>query len=243
MGWRRRCIGGKMGRIASIVVGASLLASGVAFAAGGNERTDNGAPVSAVAGRPTNVLITTFTGNWSATAPAGTQTGRNNRNTIASTCSGVALTTPPFDAATYQSSLSAHTFVNPYSTATCFTFTLTNSSPATCGFNLQPNLYVGSFNPANISQNWVGTAGLSSGTGPTATVTFNALVPANGTAVYVINNTNPVAPAAVACDYRVAVEATIDQVVPTMSPQWLMSLALLLGVFGFFGYRRYAATR
>ena len=232
-----------MGRIASIVVGASLLASGVIFAAGGNERTDNGAPVSSVAGRPTNILVTAFTGNWSATAPAGTQTGRANRNGIGSTCSGVTLTTPLANSTVLQSSLSAHTFVNPYSTATCFTFTLTNSSPATCGFNLQPNLYVGSFNPANPLQNWVGTAGLSTGFGPTTTVTFNALVPANGTAVYVINNTNAVDPAAVACDYRVAVEATIDQPVPTMSSQWLMSLALLLGVAGFFGYRRYAATR
>lgn len=205
-------------------------------------RTDNGASATAVAGRPTNVIVATFAGNWSATAPAGTQTGRNNRNAIPSTCNGAALTTPPFNATTLQSSLSAHSFVNPYSSATCFTFTLTTSNPATCGFNLQPNLYLGSFNPANISQNWVGTAGLSTGTPPT-TVTFSALVPAGGTAVYVLNNTNPIDPAAVACDYRVTVDSLVDLPVPTMSSAWLTSLALMLAVAGFFGYRRYATTR
>lgn len=228
----------------SVLVVASLLASGVALAAGVDSgRTDNGASATAVAGRPTNVTIATFAGNWTAAAPAGTQTGRHNRNGIPSSCNGAVLPGPLFDAVVYQSSQSAHTFVNPYAQATCFTFRLAPSDSATCGFNLQPNLYLGTFNPADPNQNRIGTGGFSTGLGPANPVTFDALVPGGATAVYVLNNTNAIDQAAVACGYSVAVSTMVDLPVPTMSSAWLASLMLLLGVAGFFGYRRYALTR
>jgi hypothetical protein len=233
-----------MKRFSSILVAASLLASGVALAAGVDSgRTDNGASATAVAGRPTNVTVATFAGNWTATTPAGTQTGRANRNGVPSSCNGAVLPGPLFDATVYQSTQSAHTFVNPYAQATCFTFTLTPSDAATCGFNLQPNLYLGTFNPADPNQNRIGTRGLSTGFGPASTVTFDALVPGGGTAVYVINNTNAIDQAAVACGYSVAVSTMVDLPVPTLSSAWLASLALMLAIAGFFGYRRYAAMR
>ena len=234
-----------MNKMLSVFVVLSLLASGAEGAAGDSGQTDGGfVPAAGSTVSPLAIVpIATINGVWNATSPAGTQTGRTNRNGVGSTCNGAALTTPLFTAATVQSSLSALTFSNPYSAPTCFTFTLINSPAATCGFNLQPNLYLGTFNPANPIQNWIGTAGLSSGFSPTNPVPFNVLLPAGAAVVYVLNNVNATDPAATACTFRVDITANVDVPVPVLSLQTLAALMLLLSMAGYFGYRRYAQPR
>ena len=154
--------------------------------------------------------IASFFGTWTATSPAGTQAGRTNRDTIASLCDGVPLTTPLFNSTTLQSSQSAYTFSNPSSSEACFTIELTFDNPDSCGFNLQPNLYLGSFNPANPIENWIGTAGVSTGIPPN-NITLMARLPPKATAVYVLNNTNSTAEST-PCDFTVNVTAEIPVV-------------------------------
>ena len=231
-----------MKKFLSIMAGVLLLTSGVAVAAVDVGQTDGGLSggSTTVGGVVSNIPITVLNGSWNAASPAGTQTGRTNRDTIASACDGAALTTPLFNNTVLQSSQSAHTVVNPYPVDGCFTFTL-EFADASCGFNLQPNLYLGSFNPANPIENWIGTSGYSTGI-PAGSLTFVATVPANATVVYVLNNTNaPPDTAATPCDYTVTVTAEAEfvaQPIPALSWSALISLALLLGLMGFVAVRR-----
>lgn len=128
---------------------------------------------------------TTFTAVLGAPSPdktTGTQTNRINRNGITPTCD-----TPkafPGIIGTGPTTFDDFTFTNTATTSTCVEVSyqaLTGN-----GAGIFAVAYEGSFNPANISQNWLSDAGFSPGTGR---VTFSFNLPARQTLHLVFNDT------------------------------------------------------
>jgi len=117
---------------------------------------------------------TTLTG--SIAAGDTTQTGRLVRNGIASTCAAP-KTNPGLQDSTVRR-YDAYTFTNG-PTATCVTVNVTSG----CGTNLYYVAYSGSYNPANVQQNFLADAGASFA--GTATFSFN--VAAGATFVLVLH--------------------------------------------------------
>jgi hypothetical protein len=125
----------------------------------------------------------TPTMNISGSIAAGdtTMTGRIVRNGVASSCS-IAKVYPGTQDLLANRRYDAHTFTNSGNATACVTVNVTSS----CGTNIFYAVYSGSFNPANVSQNYLADAG-SSFAG-TATFSFN--VPAGQTFVLVIHEVN-----------------------------------------------------
>jgi hypothetical protein len=117
--------------------------------------------------------------NVSGSIAAGdaSQTGRLNRNGVASSCAVPKATQPLFD--TNPRRYDSYTFTNSGSVPACVTVNVTSG----CGTNLFYATYLGSFNPANIQQNYLADPGASFA--GVATWSFN--VPAGATFVLVIH--------------------------------------------------------
>jgi hypothetical protein len=123
-----------------------------------------------------------FTGVQSS----GLQTGRLNRNGIASSCAAP-KSCLIFDA-TGQRAYDAYQIHNDSGEDSCVTIQLSEASNQTC--NLQSNAYLNTYNPASICTGYLGDPGLSTGVPPTAT-NFSVVVPANQTLIVVVHTTNP----------------------------------------------------
>src|SRR5207248_8932629 len=123
--------------------------------------------INKVVGFQPGLNISSTLGQTPPTAPgytstSGQQTGRLNRNGVASSCASPKATPPIFDAANSRS-YAAYTFTNTNSTSQCVTVTLTVSSanPA--------SLYSATYNnsgfvPATPTTNYLADAGISSTT-------------------------------------------------------------------------------
>jgi hypothetical protein len=145
---------------------------------------------------PINFVLTvnsnqgTFTVNFSLpTCPAppatvtgsitGTdaqQTGRLFRDGVTATCAAPKVFPGLFDSTVRR--FDSYTFVNGPAD-TCVTFDVTSG----CGTNLFYAAYLDSYNPANLSQNYLGDPGLSF----LGTATWSVPVPANHSVVLVIH--------------------------------------------------------
>ena len=171
------------------------LASSLAIAAstGPTSRVDQGYAAPAAPVRPAvptlrsdhhvgpAAVSVSYTIDASTTAM---QTGRMNRDAIASTCAAPKVANP-FDSSPRRYVTSAPLY-NQSASDVCATITVTFDGA--CDVNVQPVAYLGSFNPANISENYLGDAGVSSGV-PANTVTFEVTVPANDSIVVNLNDT------------------------------------------------------
>ena len=119
-------------------------------------------------------------------ANSGEQTGRLNRNGVASACGApkvcdIFLTDP-------GRAYDAYEIRNNCSTSTCVQMQLLVLTQENC--NLQANAYLGSYDPLNICTNYLADPGLSSGI-PPSPVTMSFDVPAGETLVMVVHTTNP----------------------------------------------------
>ncbi|CAN5564992.1 hypothetical protein BH20ACI3_BH20ACI3_40700 [soil metagenome] len=119
----------------------------------------------------------TIAGAGSITLSDPTQTGRLNRFAPASSCATSKANPGLFDAAVRH--FDSYSFTNPSSATACATFRVTSG----CGANLFYATYLGSYNPANPAQNWLGDPGQSSA----GTATWSVNVPAGQTVVLVIH--------------------------------------------------------
>ena len=115
-----------------------------------------------------------FSGNIANTDP--TQTGRLTRNGVASSCASPKAYPGANDATVRH--FDQYSFTNTTASTACVTATVSN----TCASNIFPVAYLGSYNPASISTNYLADPGVSSGT-----VTWSFNVPAGQTLVLVIN--------------------------------------------------------
>jgi hypothetical protein len=128
---------------------------------------------------------TTFTAVLGSPSPdktTGTQTDRLFRDGVIPTCA--APKTFPGILAAGPLTFDDFAFTNTATTPTCVQVTyraLTGN-----GANIFSVAYLGSFNPANISQNWLSDAGLSPGAGQ---VTYSFDLPAGQTLHLVFNDT------------------------------------------------------
>jgi len=117
---------------------------------------------------------------------SGLQTGRLNRNGIASTCAAPkpCLIFDP----TGQRAFDAYFIPNESGQDACVSVNLTEDAKESC--NLQSNAYLGSYNPASICTSYLADPGLSTGVPPTPT-NFSFVVPAGQTLIVVVHTTNP----------------------------------------------------
>ncbi|MBX3064167.1 MAG: hypothetical protein KF726_14410 [Anaerolineae bacterium] len=114
-----------------------------------------------------------------------TQTGRMFRDGVPSTCGGKAYPgTFTTDPGRYYAT---GTIVNNTASSSCVTVTLNNNL---CGNFIHSAAYLGSFNPSDISQNYLGDTGSSAATGNTP-VSFSFTIPAGETAIVVFHMVTP----------------------------------------------------
>ena len=123
--------------------------------------------------------------NFTGTQSSGLQTGRLNRNGIASSCAAP-KTCLIFDA-TGSRAYDAYQFPNQSGADACVTIDLTVLQ---AGGNYQSNAYLNTYDPSSICTGYLGDPGLSSGVPPTPT-TFSVVVPAGQTLIVVVHTTNP----------------------------------------------------
>ncbi|MFN7941137.1 MAG: IPTL-CTERM sorting domain-containing protein [Thermoanaerobaculia bacterium] len=195
--------------------------------------------LTAEGGRCAPTDITGVLGSGSPDYPSvsGDQTGRLNRNGIGSscatpkTCNIFTATDPrPFD---------AYTIPNDSENDVCVSVSLEVLDQAGC--NLQSNLYLDAFDPANICTDYLGDPGLSSGSPPTPT-NFTSVVPAGQSAVVVVHSVDIAA--GTGCNYRLLVLGDICRVnrdwveIPALNTYGLGALALLLAGAGIALMRR-----
>ncbi len=121
--------------------------------------------------------------NFTGTIAAGdtTQTGRIVRNGVASSCA-VPKVYPGTQDLLANRRYDSYTFTNTSNATACITVDLTSS----CGLNIFGVAYLGSYNPANIQQNYLADNGSSFA----ATGTFSFNVPAGQTFVVVVHEVN-----------------------------------------------------
>jgi hypothetical protein len=173
---------------------SALLAFAVIASAFASTQTDNGAVPRAIARPSTPASVTlNYTIDTSTTA---TQTGRINRDGVASTCA-TPKTFNQFDSNPYLYVTSAPLY-NQSAAPVCATINV--SVDAACDANVQPVAYSGSFDAANIGTNYLGDGGLSTGVPPNP-VTFEVTVPGNSS---IVVNFNAVATPTVPCTITVA---------------------------------------
>src|SRR5437773_9395230 len=121
---------------------------------------------------------TMVTGNITGTDPQ--QTGRLNRNQIASACAAQKAFPGLFDSNLRH--FDSYTFPNG-TTDSCVTLNVTSG----CANNIFYASYLDSFNPADISQNYLGDPGASAA----GTASWAMTVPANHSVVLVVHEVNP----------------------------------------------------
>lgn len=161
---------------------------------------------------------------------ATTQTGRLNRNAVASTCaapkSNPGLITP-----TGTRAQDSYSIVNTSGATQCYTIALA----APPGNALFSAAYLGSFVPTNPDTNYLGDAGSSD-----VSTTYSVNVPNGQTLVVVVHEVNP--GGGVGQTYTLTV-STPPAPVPTLS-EWamiLMGLTLAGGAVVLIQRRRFAA--
>ena len=135
--------------------------------------------------------VTTFSGTLgsnSATFPgtSGTQTGRIARRAPASTCAAP-KEFPGLNATDGSRAYDAYTLTNPSSTDACTTVTYTLTGGG-AGAGLLAVAYLNSFDPSNISTNYLADPGQSVSPGSDGPKTFSFKIPAGQTAVLVIHD-------------------------------------------------------
>ncbi len=154
----------------------------VASSGGGMAPSPNGGTTCP----PTTITGSLGSGSNDWPSVSGTQTGRLNRNGIASSCASP-KTCLIFDT-TPGRAYDAYTFHNNSGATACVSVTLnvleqTNS-------NYQVDAYLGSFDPANICTNYLADPGLSSGIPPSpVSMAFN--VPDGMDFILDVHTTNP----------------------------------------------------
>ena len=118
---------------------------------------------------------------------SGNQTGRLSQTGVNSSCA-VPKPTPGVIGTTARA-YDAYTFPNDTDSAACVTFTF----PASCGVNqaIHPVAYLGAFNPANVTTNYLGDYGSSINV--SAGGTFSVNVPARAQVVLVVHEIGTVA--------------------------------------------------
>jgi hypothetical protein len=164
-------------------------------------QTDNGALIIP-SGIPTDVpcplIISGILGSGSATWPStsGTQTGRLNRNGIASTCA-VPKTCNQWDT-TPGRAYDAYSFTNGTGVTACVVGELEVITQTAC--NIQMNAYLNTYDPANICTGYLADPGISSGTPPSLVGPFSFDVPANDELILVVHTTNP---GEIDCEYTI----------------------------------------
>lgn len=182
------------------VCGFVLAVSFVAVGAFGQlaDQTDNNAPILpgpdgvGVCPIVINGVLGSGSPNWPSTS--GTQTGRLNRNGVASTCAApkvcdIFLTDPgrAFD---------AYEFTNSTGAPACVSTMLEVITQADC--NLQVNTYLNTYDPANICTGYLADPGSSSGIPPNPVPPFEGTVPPGETMIAVVHTTNP---GEIGCEY------------------------------------------
>ena len=116
----------------------------------------------------------------------GNQTGRLNRNGVASSCA-VPKACNIF-ATTGARAFDAYTFPNLSGTDACIMVTLDVTTPT--GANYGVDAYLDSFDPANICTNYLADPGLSSGGGPQTPISMSFTVPGRHSVVLVVHTVN-----------------------------------------------------
>ena len=117
---------------------------------------------------------------------SGDQTGRLNRNGIASSCAAP-KTCLIFDPANLRK-FDAYKISNVSGQDACVSINLTETAGQTC--NLQSNAYLDTYVPSTICTGYLGDPGLSTGVPPTPT-NFSVTVPAGHSLIVVVHTTNP----------------------------------------------------
>ena len=186
--------------VASFILTLALFVfAGTGEAQSTTAQTDNGAPIvpsGIVIDVDCPLLITGILGSGSTSWPStsGDQTGRLNRNGIASTCAvpkvcSIFATDP-------GRAYDAYTFTNGTGVTACVVGELEVITQEAC--NLQMNAYLNTYDPANICTGYLADPGLSSGTPPTTPPPFSFDVPAGDDLILVVHTTNP---GEIGCEY------------------------------------------
>jgi hypothetical protein len=128
-----------------------------------------------------------FTATYTLTTSASAQDGRLFRDGVPSTCAAPKTFPGVFNAGTPYVHLVTASFSNPTASAVCATVTLATS--ASCVGNVFATAYSGSFNPADLSVNYLADSG-SSILDPSTSESFEVPVPAHGSIVFDINEAN-----------------------------------------------------
>ena len=128
---------------------------------------------------------------------SGDQTGRLNRNQIASTCAApkTCLIIEPAGARQFD----AYEIPNDSGQYACVRINLSQSADATC--EVQSNAYLDTYVPSSICEGYLGDPGFSTGFPPGPT-DFSVIVPAGHTLIVVVHALNP---GEVGCAYTVTI--------------------------------------
>ncbi len=160
-----------------------LLVAGLVSIASADLANDTGSPTSAPTVKAPTAAAA-FTASYTLTTASATQTGRLFRDANASTCASPKSYPGLWDSATYRHVVS-EAFTNTSGSSVCATITLT--SDASCVGSVFATAYLGSFNVADLGQNYLGDSG-SSIISPSAAINFEIQVPSNGTVVFNLND-------------------------------------------------------
>ncbi len=152
-------------------------------------------------GQP-DAVCATFTGSLAAGDP--TMAWRLNRNGVQGVCPGPKPFASPFTANTYYDT---YTWTNNSGMTQCATFTLSTTDAAA---NIEFGVWTSSFNPADLSINFLTDPGLSSGTPPNAT-SCSANVSAGQTVVMVVFSPNALGTAS---NYTLTVDLPLCSTTP-----------------------------
>ncbi len=141
-------------------------------------------PTIPVCASPITGTLGTATSNFPKAS--GTATQRVNRDGIVSACGTARTQNAPI-----AGSFAFDAFTVPVAAGggpTCITITL-NVTETIAPANYSLAAYLNTFNPADLTQNWLGDPGLSTGSPPTQ-LSFSVIVPQGQRVVIVILNTN-----------------------------------------------------
>lgn len=143
--------------------------------------------LSATSGITTSFVIPSIFGSPTPgggyTTATGTQTGRISRNAVPSNCGSV-KSFPGISSGSFNYKYDAYTFANTSDLEVCAQIYVSAAGYSTTDI-LFPAVYLNSFNPADISQNYLGDAGEG-----IDTFAFSALVPAHTPFVVVLGEVN-----------------------------------------------------